>query len=60
MITIPKLREEAEKASEKGDHYYGSLLNSAADEMEELAEQLAGTIRVASEALRRLKERGLQ
>lgn len=57
MISIPELRKEAIRArDEHGNTDFYHTLNAAADTIDELVKQLDGTIRVAADALKRIKE----
>ena len=57
MITIQELRKEAIRArDEHGNTDFYWILNQAADTIEDLCKQIDGTVRVAAEALKRVKE----
>jgi hypothetical protein len=57
MTTIEELRREAIRArDEHGNTDFYRLLNSAADTIEDLCKQIDGCVRVAADALKRVKE----
>ena len=57
MVTIQDLRREAIRArDEHGNTDFYIILNEAADVIEDLCKQIDGTVRVAADSLKRVKE----